>query len=505
MGEVVLFHFDDLMKKYFLEGVVFLCGAVVMVLELTGSRILAPYVGMSLYVWTSLIGVMLGFLSIGYSLGGKLADKHTSLKEFAFLLFVGGAAVGLTAFIKDPILRIFIHLQWDLRSEALVASILLFGLPSLLLGMVSPYAIRLKMKSIDSSGKTVGNLYALSTLGSIFGTFLSGFYLMALLGSHYTLFVLAIVLILLSLSVSWQNWKKSFLVILILGGGIFFAAQSEAQARKIGFIDFDSAYNRIIVANTVDDATGRPIRIYANDAEGTQSAQFTDKDNDLVFEYAKFYRLVQHFVPQPQQALVIGGGMFSYPRDFLKHFPTSTVDVVEIDPELQTVAKKYFGLVDDPRFHIYHEDGRTFLNGNDKKYDAIFVDAFHSISPPFQLNTKEAIQKMSDSLNSNGAVLVNVVSALEGKNSLLLQATKKTYEQIFPQIFVFQVHSKEVSTNRQNILLVALKSAAPVSLMSTNEEMKKYLQNVWTKEVSNQVPILTDDFAPVEWYSMKGM
>ena len=165
------------MQKYILEIIVFICGAAVMILELVGSRIMAPYLGTSIVVWTSLIGIILGFLSLGYWWGGKVADQNPSYKMFSFVIFVGAIFVGLIVFIQSMVLNFIQNGITNIYLGTIIATLTLFAVPSALLGMVSPYAVRLKIKDVTTSGRTVGNLYAISTIGSIVGTFAAGFLL----------------------------------------------------------------------------------------------------------------------------------------------------------------------------------------------------------------------------------------------------------------------------------------------------------------------------------------
>src|SRR5665648_670250 len=170
-------------SKYLLEIVVFVCGAVVMIFELVGSRVLGPYFGTSIFVWTSLIGIILGSLSIGYYLGGKIADKKSSFKSLSLIIFLAAISIGLTVLIKDFWLFVLQNSFTDIRTSSVLASLGLFLPASVFLGMVSPYAVKLKIKNLDTSASTVGNLYAISTTGSIFGTFLAGFYLIPHFGT----------------------------------------------------------------------------------------------------------------------------------------------------------------------------------------------------------------------------------------------------------------------------------------------------------------------------------
>ena len=196
-----IFYFFKFMKinKYILELTIFVCGAVVMIFELVGSRVLGPYFGTSIFVWTSLIGIILGSLSLGYYLGGKIADKKPNFNSLSIIIFLAAVSIGLTIFIKDFLL-IYLQIYFtDVRITSVFASLILFSPTSVLLGIVSPYAVKLKIENLNTSGSTVGNLYAISTAGSIIGTFLSGFYLIPQFGTNKLLIILSLTLIFISL------------------------------------------------------------------------------------------------------------------------------------------------------------------------------------------------------------------------------------------------------------------------------------------------------------------
>jgi predicted membrane-bound spermidine synthase len=181
---------DKFRDKFLLETVVFFSGAVVMVFEIIGSRILAPYIGTSTYVWTSLIGVILGSLSVGYWLGGRLADNQPNSKLLAAVLFAAAALVTITLLLQEFVLVGLATVSLRLELKALIAALVLFAPASVLFGLVTPYAVRLKMISVADAGKTVGRLYALSTVGSILGTFAAGFFLLPFVGSVRTLYLI---------------------------------------------------------------------------------------------------------------------------------------------------------------------------------------------------------------------------------------------------------------------------------------------------------------------------
>src|SRR5687768_1782496 len=178
-------------KRSILGFTVFTCGALVMVFEIIGSRILSPFIGTSTYVWTSLIGVILASLSLGYWSGGRLADRRPDVRLLATLIFGAGGLISVTVLLKDLLLSFIADAPVGLEIKALVASLLLFAPASVFLGMVTPFAVRLKMTSVETTGRTVGRLYALSTIGSIVGTFAAGFFLIPTVGSVRTLYLIA--------------------------------------------------------------------------------------------------------------------------------------------------------------------------------------------------------------------------------------------------------------------------------------------------------------------------
>lgn len=489
------------MKKYLLEIIVFICGAVVMMLELAGSRVMAPFLGTSLIVWSSLIGLILGALSLGYWFGGKLSDRDPNWRQFSGIILVAAVSVALTAWLKTPILLALQTFITDIRFGSILATLILFAPASFLLGMISPYAVRLKIQDIATSGAVVGNLYAISTLGSIFGTFLAGFYLITRFGSSELLYILAMTLAVTSIIAFYKLGKavKAAVLLAIIVSTVI-SGQAAATDEKNGLIDRDSAYQKILIYNSKDGRTGRPTRLLKTDNFSVQSGIFLDGD-DLVFDYTKFYRIARHFNPDIRTALMIGGAAYTYPRDFLREYPSSTMDVVEIDPMVTELAKKYFGLEDNPRLNIYHADGRIYLNRNTKRYDAIYGDAFKSFNPPFQLTTKESAKRIYESLDDDGVVLINIISSIEGYRGEFLRAEYKTFKQIFPEVYIFQVNTPD-PYQHQNLMLVALKQK-PVSMENEDPELQNFLIRLWAKKITDDMPVLTDDFAPVDNYLLK--
>lgn len=489
--------------NYLLEIAVFVCGAVVMIFELVGSRILGPYLGTSIFVWTSLIGIILGSLSLGYYLGGKIADKKPTLNSLSLIIFLSAIFIFLTLIIKDVLLVFLQTGNLDIKTSSVIASLILFSPTSILLGMVSPYAAKLKLNSLNTSGATVGNLYAISTAGSILGTFLSGFYLIPQFGTNKLLVILSITLIIVSIILSAKKLIKTKISVVAI---IFFVAviisQLAMTTTKNGFIDVDTAYNRIWIYDHFDKKTSEIIRNFSINNENS-SAMFLNSDN-LVYEYTKYYHLAKHFNADFKTTLMIGGAGYSYPKDFLVKYPEATIDVVEIDPKITELAKKYFRLKENPRLTVIHEDARVYLNTTQKKYDVIFGDAFSSrYSIPYQLTTKEAVEKKYNLLNDNGLVILNIISSINGENGQFLRAEYATYQTVFPQVYLFPVRETKNGTEVQNVMLVALKSKKDQTFTDADQKINEYLQHLWRAGVETDMPILTDDYAPVDYYINK--
>ena len=477
---------------------VFVCGAAVMVIELAGARVLAPFAGTSLYVWTSLVGVVLAGLSVGYWWGGMLADRRPDARLLSLLLFMAAASVGITAVAKD---RVLILLQSRVDGPgalALCASLALFAPANMVLGMVSPLAARLTIRDTQSAGTTVGTLYALSALGSITGTFLAGFVLIPFFGCARLLLLTSAALGALSLAIAGGRRACARVAVLLALLAVGRAVPGGGRAGAV--LDVDTPYNRVWVYRDSHEETGRPILSLSTDPYGQESAIYLD-GNDLVFDYMKFFRLIERFAPGFRSALMIGGGAYAYPGEFLRRYPDARIDVVEIDPMLTDISRNYFNLRDDPRLAVVHEDGRTFLNRGGAGYDVIIVDAFRDANClPFHLATVEAVRRMRARLTAGGAVLVNIIGAIEGADGRFTRAEYATYAEVFPRVLLFPVDDPGDGRAAQNIILAALDSPRDPAAGGSDEEMDRFLRHLWTGGVTADVPVLTDDRSPVEYY-----
>jgi spermidine synthase len=246
------------------------------------------------------------------------------------------------------------------------------------------------------------------------------------------------------------------------------------------------------------------VRVMVTNPHGRQSAMYLDDQIELASSYTRYYKLAPHFQPNMRDVLMIGGGGYSFPKYTLENYPQVEMDVVEIDPEVTAIARKFFGLQEDPRLRIYHEDARVFLNKTDKKYDVVLCDAFNShYSIPFHLTTIETVQKLYDILSDDGVVLANILSAIEGDGGRFLRAEVATYKTVFPQVYLFPVSDTIDGTKWQNVMLVALKSNREPPFTSINPDTERLLSHLWKKPVPEDIAPLTDDYAPVDRYVLE--
>lgn len=486
-----------------LDIVVLISGAVVMIYEITGSRVVAPFIGTSTYIWTSLIGVILAALSVGYWIGGRVADRNPRKGVLATAILAAAGLIALTTLTKDVFLSAIAVFPVGLELKAVLAATILFAPASVALGFVPPYAVKLRIESLGDAGRTVGRLYALSTIGSIIGTFAAGFLLLPVLGTNRTLYLIAGALVAAPfLLVRLKADRKIAAILIVLG---FAVASNELTSyvlnRTISFEDIDTQYSRVRIFRTQDPDSGRAIEAMTFDPHSTQSAMFVDSD-ELVFEYTKFYYLVRTLNPDAKRALMIGGAGYSFPKAYLASYGDAQLDVVEIDPALTAIAKRRFRLVENPRLRIFHEDGRTFLNRAETgAYDAVLMDAFGSLfSVPYQLTTVEAVSQISRTLTEDGVVIFNVGSALQGEASLFLQAEIATYRSVFPYVYLFKVRSEREDTRLQNVIVVGCKRNCLPERPVEDAMINSLLARQYRSDFPVTVPSLTDDLAPVDYY-----
>ena len=495
-----------------LELIALVSGALVMVLEMVGARVMAPHLGTSVIVWTSLIGVVLACLALGAWLGGRLADRTVSRATLSRILAWAGCGSALTGLFHSVVAGAVAGFVSNLHLAAVACAILLLALPATFFGMVTPYVIRLRMADLASSGRTVGNLYALSTMGSIAGTFLGGFVLVSWFDSTHILLGTGAGMLLLSLLAYPRPARaRAALLLLVCLGGWAVTSYDAFQLAAGGPRTVETPYNHIRI-NRGQDHSGRDLLCLATDPGRFQSAMYVDDPTGLALPYTRFFALGPALVPDARRVLMLGGGAYSVPRWLLAgrsalDADALRLDVVELDPGMTQVTRDYFGLVDDPRLRIVHEDARTFCNRNTEPYDLVFVDVFGSCyAIPFHAGTVEAAGAMRRAVGDRGALVMNVIASLDGEAGKLFQSIHAALSLHFAEIHVFAVTDPADPDLIQNLMLVALPAKRPdlagiLAGSSKDPALAAFLASRVTAPVP-AIPPLRDDFAPVERYSL---
>lgn len=493
---------------------VFVSGAVVMALELLGSRLLAPVFGNSIFVWGSLIGVVLAALSAGYYAGGWIADRRPSFQVLSTIIFAAGILILVLPTLTRPIFDAVITLNLGERYSPLVATMVLLAPPSVLLGMVSPYAIRLVAKGVETLGRASGNLYALSTLGSIVGTFVTVFILIPEFGVDKI--IVGIAALLLVIAFLGLSFRLKVLVLFLLisipfaapylvGHRLTVATYTLALGDTI--YETDTPYHHLLVADAYDPTRLTTVRYLILD-DNFHSAMDIGNPDRTVFAYTDYFHIGFLLNPNITSVLFIGGGGFTGPKAFLKDYPDVLVDVVEIDYEVIRVAQRYFN-VDrtDPRLRIFNEDGRTYIQKTTQKYDLVVLDAYSRTYVPFHLMTREFFKEVSAHLTAKGIIVSNLISRIPPSEAQLLRAEVNTLNVVFPRVYTFAVRGPDFA-ELQNVILLATRISTPMteiefqrraesSTIPRSTVLRNYVGNLFTLEIGDSM-ILTDNFAPVE-------
>lgn len=492
------------------EILIFIVEAVCMILEIVASRVLSPFFGSSQVVWTSVIAIILLSSSIGNYIGGKIADGDD--KEYNLKLVLLSAAI-LTFIIpifQSSLISSIATLIKDIRIGAIIATSALFLAPSIFLGMIPPIILKHKLQGLDDAGKTSGRITAISTIGGITGTILGGFFLVPNIGSVQILFVLSLILTILSIFPAKAKDKKVIVFALILFVssiiGLYLSTLSnlymEDRVLKGELntqISFDTEYGRALIQNRT--INGETVRIMNIDSGYETVTYISDeRKNEPFSQYIKEYDLMFKSKNPIKNVLMIGGAGYSYPRYYLTKYQDSSIDVVEIDSKITELAKKYFfldeviselNLENSNRLNLINEDGRTFLNRNTKKYDAVLNDAFSGNVPAKVLTTKEAIEKIKSSLVNEGLYLTNIIGSEEGKYSKFIKAEANTINQVFKNVYIYPIilenetfNTRDKSQNRNNIVI------------ATDQDIN--FENTYEFIFDNNEIIITDDYCPVD-------
>jgi len=480
--------------------VCFVAGAAVMVIEISANRLLAPSFGNSLYTWTALIGVILVAFSAGGYLGGALADRMKRMDLLGWLL-AGSAAFTMLIPALNSMMADSLK-DAGLISGPVIISLLLFALPGILLGAVSPASVRFYSLSghDEHVGRAAGTISMLGSLGSFAGTFLSGFVLLSAFGVKTIFLGAGAVLLLLALLAFWMARRPPRSLVAPLVAGLLAAATSlpaDAMADKTVKYRTQSFYHQIEVLQH-DTPAGWDRRLKLDSTwEGGMM-----ENGDLILEYQRFWQLAQLSDDlKIRSALFIGAGAFGMPEQVARLGADVSVDVVEIDPAVIEVGRRFFKLDEFPNVRAHADDARRFLQRSDRKYDLIFGDAYNGVRHiPAHLVTREFFDRVKSRLSPDGVFLMNIISAVEGDRAALLGHILPTLRSVFPNVEVFAEGARRDSQNV--ILLASLKSWKPWL------EDRYHAPNSWQARLTGaRVPpallpaprkVLTDDWNPVD-------
>jgi spermidine synthase/MFS family permease len=518
---------------------VFVSGAVLLGLEIAASRVVAPYFGNSLFVWGALIGVVLAGLSAGYWAGGALADRLPASWLLLSVMASGALLVLAIPFVDETILEWVVSWDPGPRLNPLVAAIALFGVPSVVFAMVTPIAVRLLARSVAHVGRTAGRLFAVSTAGSIAGTFATAFFLIPEFGTEQLLGQAAAALLAgVALVALVERMPIAFVAALAatVGAGAASVSLAPEQSGRLegaaaqnwsplyrergevgadvdhagaGFdVVFrrDTQYHGLAV---VDDGDSRYLRF----DNSFQSGMWKERPYATRFEYTDYFNLGLAYNPDARRVLFIGLGGGSTPKRFWRDFPQLDLQVVELDPVVRDVAYRYFELPRSPRLRVEVEDGRRYLSRTDERWDLIFLDAYYADSIPFHMATAEFVELVQSRLSPGGVVVANVIGSIAGPSSRLFRSFVRTYRAVFPTVLTHPVVLDDAETDdtQRNLMLVATESARPQKafLQSRWEEIRRGAPTAadLTKPIRDRhdeliptrdVPILTDDYAPTD-------
>jgi predicted membrane-bound spermidine synthase len=451
----------------FLLLVVFLAGIGTLGIEMIASRLLAPYFGTSQPIWAVVIGLTLIYLTIGYRLGGTLADRRPDEKVLYQIITWAGFLTAIIPLLSDPILRFS---QGTIAAVAvgsflgaLFGVLILFAAPVILMAMVSPFAIRLQLKKVEAgiaaAGRTAGSLSALSTVGSIVGTFLTVLYLIPELGTARTTYLIAVFLIVVGV-IGLRDWR--YLALLLIVGGLFYYTTTTRGNIKSAdcagctlLAEEESAYNYIQIAGSLNEHYGPQVNLILNEGQAIHSIYHPRYEQsgdplDLLTGGGPwdYFAVAPYFYPNRDPRSVtsmamLGSATGTVPKQFLAIYgPQSRIDAVEIDPRIIAMGRQYFDMRDSsydqthPNYFVHPEDARFWLaTETTQKYDVIGMDAYHQPYIPFHLTTVEFFEQVRDHLTPEGVAVVNAGKGPDGDDRLGV-ALAGTMRQVFPQVFI---------------------------------------------------------------------
>jgi len=486
---------------------VFLSGFTSLAIELAGSRLLAPYFGTSLYIWAVLVGLILLYLTAGYFIGGRLGDRHARPMLLYQLTAWAAFITSIIPLLARPILSFsaigFANLDAGVFLGSLTGVVLLFAAPVTLLGCVSPFAIRLQLRTVESAGHTSGRVYALSTLGSILGTVLPVFVLVPAIGTPRTFYVLSLALLSLSVAALWRR-RSWYFWLLLAPACLLILPPAVLRPAPFGTLLYatESDYYYIQVVQQ-DTATGPENDLILDEGHAVHSIY---NPNQLITGGPWDYFMVAPFFDQgfrPAQlhaAAIIGLAGGTIARDLTAVYGAIPIDGVEIDPTIIQVGRTYFGMT-EPNLNAIAEDGRYYLTTTTKTYDLIGIDAYRQPYIPFHLTTAQFFRQVRAHLTPNGVAVLN--AGRTETDYRLVDVIASTMKAVFPNVYVIdlpapQINSIVVGTNQPTALANFAASASAVTDPTLRQVAATALNAGRVREVTASPTVFTDDWAPVE-------
>ena len=478
-----------------LRALVFVVGAATLGAEIAAARLMAPFFGASTIVWANTIATVLVALSIGYWLGGRLADRRPTLGGLGRWVLVASVLLALVPLVADPFLNLSIEAfdQIDVGAAlgSLVGVLGLVAIPVLLLGAVSPWAIRLSVERVEDAGRTAGALYALSTLGSLFGTFLAALVLVPFVGTQRTFLVFAAVVALVA---ALALPRRHLLVPAALGALLLLPTGTTKPvegARLLEERETSQQYARVI------ELPDGERRLELNEGQGFHSVWRRDSVlTDNVWD-GYLSAPVSVLGRAPRSVAILGNGAGTTVRAYGALFPETRIDAVEIDGQLTELGRRWFGLRDRPGLLLHTDDARPFLRRSDQRWEAIFVDAYRQPYIPFYLTTREFFRLVRDRLAPGGVVVVN--AGHPERSTRLERMLSAGLRDSF-------AHVARDPITKVNTLLVASDDAPRAErLRAAIPRLDPRVRSVLEQTALRLEPALkdgevfTDDRAPVEW------
>lgn len=481
----------------------FISNAIAMILELVAARILAPYFGTSNTVWTVIITMMLVANAVGNYFGGVYADKYSPAKLNIIALFLTAISTCGIMIFNSSVLQ---NIKGDMTGEQPVSYttyvslvIILFMLPCICIGAISPITNKCELKNVDSMGKHSGKIYSVITVGSIVGTLIGGLFLIPKFGCNAILlliswllffYIVALLVMERSQILSSVNFQRIAVLMLVSLLAINLYGVHIQLEKTDDIIVIDTGDNYVRIFN--DKYNGEDVRVM-NVTGGFSSSNFTDpaKRDELVYSYTQAYNTVFEADKEFTNLMMIGGAGYSYPRYIISHYQDKTMDVVEIDGGITDIAKKYFYLQDfldeygSDRLNLITADGRVYLNETDKKYDVIFNDAFMGDSPARSIATRETVELIHDSLNDGGVYTANFIGNINGSNYNFIRSEIKTISSVFDHVWVQISNANDEGYG--NYIVFASDA--------------DYGYDTISYTLTDNDIIFTDDYAPVEFFT----